>query len=586
MTDTPTGFGILSALVWAPLVGAAIVLLIPESFKTLARWISLGVTVITFLISLTVLQRFNGASFHFQMVEFIPWMDRLGIHYRLGVDGISIWLILLTTFLSAVSVWFSFTVDKRVKTYMACLLLLETAMLGVFVSLDMILFFTFFELTLIPMYFLIAIWGGENRAYASMKFFLFTAAGSIFMLIGMIAMQQLMKQQTGITTFSIVEIQDAVANGKLWVGSLTLQALVFWSFAVAFMVKCPMFPFHTWLPDAHTEAPTAGSIILAGVLLKMGTYGFLRFCIPMFPDAAKNAALPIMVLAVVGIVYGAIVATMQPDIKRLVAYSSVSHMGFVAFGIFSLSYDGLMGGSFQQLAHGISTGALFLLVGLIYERRHTRLFKEFGGLKAQMPIYAAIFLIVMLSSVGLPGTNGFIGEFLALLGGFQSTFNQMFGMNVWLSVIAGTGVILAAVYLLWMFQKTFYGPNVNPENRRLRDLKKWEIVLCGTLLVFIFWGGLYPNTFLHPMESSVGAARMMALNAPGMRPSWKDLSGDIDRSGNFVEVAERTQEMIALPFEPIRIIAPADLYFGSKSGPTTISIPRESAVAMQNGAMR
>jgi len=305
-----------------------------------------------------------------------------------------------------------------------------------------------------------------------------------------------------------------------------------------------MFPFHTWLPDAHTEAPTAGSIILAGVLLKMGTYGFLRFCLPMFPEAAQDAVPIIMWLSIIGIIYGAIVAAVQPDLKRLVAYSSVAHMGFVMYGIFSLNHSGMMGGAYQQLNHGISTGALFLLIGLLYERIHTREFKKMGGLKSQMPIFAALFLIVMLSSVGLPGLNGFVGEFLAMLGAFQASFAGNFGLHPIMPIIAGTGVILAAVYLLWMFQKVFYGPVTMDLNRRLKDLKPWEIGLTGVFIVFIVWGGIYPNTFLKPMEASVNAARQMTLNEPGMRPSWADPSMEINGKGQLVRVKREPGETL------------------------------------------
>jgi NADH-quinone oxidoreductase subunit M len=529
--------GLLSLMTFLPLIGAIVMMFLPQEKVQSHRWIALGTTIATFLVSLVILASFQGDRYHFQMEEFLAWIPQLGINYHLGVDGISIWLILLTTFLTVICVWFSFYVTHRVKAYMVFMLILETAMLGVFVSLDMILFYAFFEASLIPMYFLIAIWGGERRGYASLKFFIYTFAGSIFMLIGMIALAMLHQQATGALSFSIIDIQSQVANGNLWAGAMHLQPFIFWAFAVAFLVKCPAFPFHTWLPDAHVEAPTAGSVILAGVLLKMGTYGFLRFCLPLFPDALPAQVWFIMLLAVVGIIYGAIVAAVQPDVKKLIAYSSVAHMGFVLIGIFSLNHTGMMGGSYQQLNHGISTGALFLLVGLIYERRHTRMFKDFGGLKAQMPIFAALFLIVMLSSVGLPGTNGFIGEFLALMGAFQTAYQGLFGLNVWYAVIAASGVILAAVYLLWMFQKMFYGPNANPANRRLRDLKHWEIAMVSLLVLFIFWGGLYPNTFLRPMENSIAAARMMALNPVGARPEWADRTLVVDAEHRLVRVA-------------------------------------------------
>ena len=540
--------GLLSLVVFLPAIIAILIGFVdPKSVKTL-RYVALGGAVLTFVASLLVLGKFNSGTYHFQLVEFIPWVEKVGINYRMGIDGISIWLFVLTTFLSVIAIWFSFYVDKRVKAYMIALLVLETAMLGVFTSLDMILFYTFFEASLVPMWLLISIWGGQNRKYAGLKFFIYTFAGSIFMLLGMITMAWLNSKTTGTWSFSILDIQANVANGTLWQGALHLQAWIFWAFAVAFLVKCPAFPFHTWLPDAHTEAPTAGSVILAGVLLKMGTYGFLRFVLPFFPDVLPQMVPYIMGLAVFGILYGAIVAAVQPDVKRLVAYSSVAHMGFVLLGIFSLSQNGMMGGSMQQLNHGISTGALFLLVGLIYERRHTRMFSDYGGLKAQMPIYAAIFLIVMLSSVGLPGTNGFIGEFLAMMGAFEASFNGMFGLSVGYAVLAGIGVILAAVYLLWMFQKMFYGPNNNPENQRLKDIKGWEIAMCSPLVLLIFWGGFYPNTFLKPMEKSIAATRMMALNPVGLRPTWKDENLEINGSGDLLAGG-------------IKLVAPANLYF-------------------------
>ncbi len=520
----------LSAVVFTPLIGALLMLFVPKEQLKAIRWLALGVSAITFVMSLGLLRDFSSSTFHFQQYLKLHWIPSIGINYEVGVDGLSIWLVLLTTFLSLISIWFSFYVDRRVKDYMVLMLGLECAMLGVFVSLDMILFYTFFEFSLIPMYFLIAIWGGERKAYASIKFFIFTFAGSIFMLIGMITLYILNKGVTGVPSFSIIDIQQSVANGKLWAGWIQAEPLLFWSFALAFLVKCPAFPFHTWLPDAHVEAPTAGSVILAGVLLKMGTYGFLRFCLPLFPDTVMSQVPAITVLAIIGIIYGAIVSAVQPDWKKLIAYSSVAHMGFVLLGIFSLNHTGLMGGSMQQLNHGISTGALFLMVGLIYERRHTRMFKQFGGLKAQMPIYSALFLIVMLSSVGLPGTNGFIGEFLAMMGAFETAFNHLYGLNVGYAAIAGTGVILAAVYLLYMFQQVFYGKNENPENQRLKDLKPWEIVMVGSFIVLIFWGGMYPNTFLKPMEASVDATRMMAINPLGKRPVWKDASMEIDTS--------------------------------------------------------
>lgn len=557
----PGGLGLLSLLTFLPLIGMILVLLIPESQKQTIRYTALATAIATLAVSGVVFSKFVGNTYHFQMVEALSWMPNLGIQYKLGVDGISIWLVMLSTFLSVIAIWFSFYVDVRVKAYMAFMLLLETTMLGVFLALDLVLFYAFFEATLIPMFFLINIWGGKNRAYAAIKFFLFTFAGSIFMLIGIIALSQIYRKVTGQTSFDLVAIQSLIATGRFWQAATpTAQMLLFWSFAIALMVKCPMFPFHTWLPDAHTEAPTAGSVILAGTLLKMGTYGFLRFCLPLFPDVIRNQVSIIMILAVIGIIYGALVAVVQPDVKKLVAYSSVAHMGFVLLGIFSLTHTGMMGGAMQQLNHGISTGALFLLIGLIYERTHTRLFKDYGGLKAQMPIFAAIFLIVMLSSVGLPGTNGFIGEFMAMLGAFEAAFAGAFGLNLGYSVVAGAGVILAAVYLLVMFMRMFYGPNANPENHRLKDLKPWEIAMSGLFVVFIFWGGIMPNTFLKPMETSISAARMMALNPAGQRPNWGDSMMEVDSVGQLISLRSRDESNMGI-YAPKKLIAPAELHF-------------------------
>ncbi|MCB0825469.1 MAG: NADH-quinone oxidoreductase subunit M [Armatimonadetes bacterium] len=542
----PTGFGMISAILALPIIGALLLLFLPPDNSKGIKWLTTIVTGVTFVASLALLKQFSSDTFHFQMVEFVPWMSSLGIDYKVGIDGISIWLFMLTTLLTFLSSIFSFYVGKREKPYFLMILLLETAMLGVFTSLNLIVFYSFFEVSLIPMAIMIYIWGGKNRNYAAVKFFIYTFAASIFMLLGMIVMAKQHQQVTGVFTFDLIAWQSAVASGSFWQNTGNLQMILFWSFALAFIVKCPMFPFHTWLPDAHTEAPTAGSIILAGVLLKMGTYGLLRFCLPLFPEAVQANTNIIMILAVIGIVYGAIVAAMQDDVKKLVAYSSVAHMGFVVYGIFSLNHVGIMGGAYQQLNHGISTGALFLLIGLLYERTHTRAFSDMGGLKKQMPNFAALFLIVMLSSVGLPGLNGFPGEFMAMLGGFASAFNGSFGLGLWLPFIAGTGVIFAAVYLLWMFQKVFYGPVTNPMIGRLKDLKKWEIALVGVFLIFVFWGGLYPNTFLKPMEKSVNAVRQMTLNPAGRRPAWDDQSYEIDEAGDLVQ-----QE---------RLVSPANFY--------------------------
>lgn len=522
--------GILSIITFLPLLGALVLACVPKDAVKVIRVLALLFGLAAFGVSLTIVPAFNSHTFHFQFEEHVDWIPQLGISYHLGIDGLSLWLVPLTTLLTVLSIAFSFYVQHRVKEYMLFMLALETAMLGVFVSLDMIVFYTFFEFSLVPMALLIWIWGGERRNYAAIKFFIYTFAGSIFMLVGMIALMFLNQRVSHNPSFDIVDIQHNVANGRLWAGAMTAQPFIFWSFMIAFLVKTPAFPFHTWLPDAHVEAPTAGSVILAGILLKMGTYGIFRFCLPLFPETITRQAPIIAWLGIIGILYGAIVAAVQPDWKKLVAYSSVAHMGFVLIGIVSLSEAGLMGASMQQLNHGISTGALFLMIGLIYERRHTRLFKDYGGLKAQIPIYTTLFLIVMLSSVGLPGTNGFIGEFLAMLGFFESGFNHLYGLNVVMAGIAGTGVILAAAYLLYMFQQVFYGPNKNPDNERLKDLKPWEIGIVLVFVVFIFWGGLYPNTFLAPMEASVEATRLMAIDGPKARPSWANADDEINMS--------------------------------------------------------
>lgn len=543
---------ILSAVVFLPLAGALALMLVPKEWLNAHRYAALLVTILTFGVSLIILRDFAANTFHFQMVESASWIPQFGISYKLGIDGISLWLVLLTTFISIIGVWFSFYVSERVKEFMIWMLVLETAMLGVFMALDLILFYVFFEATLIPMYFLIAIWGGKNRVYSSIKFFLFTFLGSIFMLIAIVALYFISRDKLGAGTFDLVALQALSARGEL--AGPPVQMWLFAAFAVAFAVKVPMFPVHTWLPDAHTEAPTAGSIILAAVMLKMGVYGFLRFSLPLFPEAAIDAAPFIMGLAVVGIIYGAIMAAVQPDWKRLVAYSSVSHLGFIMLGVFAINHNGLTGALLQSLNHGVSTGALFLMVGMIYERMHTRLFADYGGLKKQMPIFAALFLIVMLSSVGLPSMNGFIGEFLAMLGAFQSAFNGFVPM--WIPVLAGAGVVLAAVYLLWMFQKAFYGRIHNPEIKRLRDIKPWEQGLVWALVVFVFWVGLYPTTFTRSMEASLNAVRHQTTLPPGLRPTWNDLDLDINAKGDVV-IVRRASENLG-DWQEVEVVAPAN----------------------------
>jgi len=487
---------LLSLMTFFPLVGMVVLLFLPKESDRLLKTVTLVITLITFAISLPL--AFDDAfrtSAEMRYVEFAQWInigDYFRMNYFVGIDGISLWLVLLTTFIMPIAVLSTWhAVEKHTKGFMALLLLLETGMLGAFIALDVFLFYVFWELMLIPMYFLIGIWGGKNRIYSAIKFFIFTAVGSLLMLVAIIyvyyyAVRSGLPFESGFSIAHFYQL-DLPAHLQTW---------LFLAFAFSFAIKVPMFPVHTWLPDAHTDAPTAGSVILAAILLKMGTYGYVRFAIPLFPVATMKFAPLFATLAVVGIIYGALVAMVQEDVKRLVAYSSVSHLGFVMLGIFAMNLQGLAGGMIQMINHGISTGALFLIVGFIYERRHTRLIADFGGISAKMPIFATIFLIITFSSIGLPGTNGFVGEFLILMGAFESNLR-------WFAVFATTGVILAAVYMLWMFQRVMMGKITNPENEKLEDLSAREIAVMAPLLVFVFWIGFYPNTFFDKMNPSL-----------------------------------------------------------------------------------
>lgn len=487
---------LLTALIFSPLVFALILLIVPGD--KLAKPLALIMTSLIFLLSLTILTKFDGASANLQLVERYNWLPRWGISYFVGIDGISLWLVLLTTFLTPLCLLGGWTsIDKKEKMFCVALLALETVMLGTFLAMDAILFYAFFEMSLIPMYFMIGIWGGARRLYATVKFFIFTMVGSLFMLLGIIALMFLSANanngQMSASLLDFYKLDIPFISGEF----LNTQTILFFAFSLAFAIKVPMFPLHTWLPDAHVEAPTPGSVILAGVLLKMGTYGFLRFVIPIFPEAAENWAWVFFLLGAIGIVYGALVAMIQPDIKKLVAYSSVSHMGYVILGLFAMNSQGITGSLYQMLNHGISTGALFLMVGMIYERTHTREISKYGGLASAAPVFTILFLIVTLSSIAVPMTNGFIGEFLILLGTFQA--------NPITAVVAVSGVVLGAAYMLWMVKKVFYGEEAGTvvEHREGLDLNWREVATLSPLIILIFWMGLYPSTFLNPMKSSI-----------------------------------------------------------------------------------
>ena len=506
---------LLSVILLVPLAGAILLLFVPGRLENVHRWIANLVGFAGFLVSLPLIGRFALGTPGFQLREEATWIPSIGAKYSLGIDGLSFVLILLTTGLGAIAILSSWSaIHTRVKEYYILLLLLQTGMLGVFMSLDFFLFYVFWEVMLVPMYFLIGVWGSDRRLYAAIKFFLYTLIGSVLMLLAILSIyfnHAAIMAEGGIAareltarwgphdlyTFSIPILLDTTKYL-----APNIQQWLFWGLFFAFAIKVPMFPFHTWLPDAHTEAPTAGSVILAGVLLKMGTYGFLRFSVPMLPDATKHYAWLMMVVSVIAIIYGALVCMMQKDMKRLIAYSSVSHMGFITLGIFALNPMGIQGSILQQLNHGISTGALFLIVGVIYERRHTRMISEFGGLSTPMPNYATIYLIITLSSLGMPLLNGFIGEFMILRGTFEVTG---FANGKVFAAWAVAGIVLGAAYLLWLYQRVMFGKVTNPANEKLPDLNVREFACLVPLVLAALWIGIYPAPVLKYLEEPANA---------------------------------------------------------------------------------
>jgi NADH-quinone oxidoreductase subunit M len=479
----------LSWLIFFPLIGALGVALLPRGRDDAVRWAGLATGLVTLLLAVRVFLAFDATSGEMQLVERAAWVPTLGMGYAVGVDGISLLLVGLVAVIFPIALLSSWTsITDRVKAFTIGMLGLETAVLGTFLSLDLILFYVFWEAVLIPMAFLIGLWGGPNRRYAAIKFFLYTMAASVVMLIAILAVHVLGAANLGERTFDL----ERLASMELPKGT---QAWLFAAFALAFAVKVPIWPFHTWLPDAHTEAPTAGSVILAAILLKMGTYGFIRFGPMLFPDALVTAAPMLAILAIIGILYGGAVSWAQTDLKRLIAFSSVSHLGFVMLGIASLNEQGLQGGLIQMINHGISTGALFLIVGVLYDRTHSREITDYGGVAAMMPRFAALFTIVMLSSAGLPGTNGFVGEFLILLGAFR--------ISTWWAALGVGGVILSAVYLLWAYQQVMHGPPVAKTPERLVELTRKELLVFVPLVVLIFAIGLYPGPLLDRSEATI-----------------------------------------------------------------------------------
>jgi NADH-quinone oxidoreductase subunit M len=513
--------GLLSLLVFSPAIGALLVAAVPKTSIGLMQKLAVLVSLVPLAIGCQLWAAFDPANGGFQFVEKFGWLPTIGASWLVGIDGISLLLIALTVFLTPLVLISAMdTVHHKVKGYLVSMLMLEATMLGALVAIDLLLFYVFWELMLVPMFLIIGVWGGERRVYASIKFLLFTMVGSLPMLAAILYLVWAHTQAAGSPSFALTDLYGTAMPPAA-------SMLCFLAFFLAFAVKVPMFPLHTWLPDAHVEAPTGGSVILAGVLLKMGTYGFLRFLIPLFPNAMAESAHWIAVLAVIGIVYGALVAMVQPDMKKLVAYSSVSHLGFVMLGIASLNTPGMEGAVYQMLNHGVSTGALFFLVGVVYERRHTRLISEYGGLWKQLPIYAVCFLVIMLSSIGLPGLNGFVGEFLILLGGFR--------FDVVLGAIAASGVVLGAAYMLWMYQRVMFGEVTVEKNKSLTDMTAREIGVIAPLIALAILMGVYPKPFFDVMRTSVSAT---LARVPAATLAANGIEGDVGQVARVKPVAK------------------------------------------------
>jgi len=512
---------LLPIVLFLPLAGAVLLMMMPKEEASLHRGVGLGVSLLAFFASIGLITGFDEARSGYQFVVDVPWVEAIGANFKVGIDGISLWLVILTTFLTPLVLLSSHkAVTKHVREFVAAVLVLESGMLGALIALDLFVFYIFWEIMLIPMYLLIGIWGGDRRIYASIKFVIYTMVGSLLMLVAIFYVYLTHGEVTGVYTFDLEQL-------RLLVLPHGAQTWCFAAFALAFAIKVPLFPVHTWLPDAHVEAPTAGSVILAGVLLKFGIYGYIRFGMPLFPSGAEALAPWLAILAVAGIIYGAAVAFVQPDVKKLVAYSSVSHLGFCMIGLLAMNPEGIGGSIYAMLSHGLTTGGLFLAIGVLYEQRHTRQMSEYGGLWAQMPWFAGIFLIVTLGSAGLPGLSGFIGEFLTMFGTFQFAKGDVYDVGYvifqpkLLALLAALGVILGAVYLLYMFQKMMFGPLDNPKNKNLKDLSRRELVVFLPIVIMIFYMGIHPKPFLKSMDTSINrfiGVFTEKLEASHMRP--------------------------------------------------------------------